>query len=73
MDLIALFFFLHHTYLNFSFKHNGVKQSHFEGGCFKTFGAFLGRFEGFVWGHLLGCIVRFSVFLKMSGVLVLKT
>lgn len=43
----------HNSYLNFSFILGRVQQGHFEGGGFKSLGAFLGRFEVFVWGHLL--------------------
>lgn len=61
-----------HAYLNFSFEFGSVQQGHFEWCCFESLGAFLGRFEGFVWGHLLRHVIRFFVFVQMLGVLFLK-
>lgn len=63
----------HNAYLNFSFELGGVQQGHFEGGGFKSLGVFLGRFEVFVWGHLLRHVICFSVFVKVLGVLFLNT
>ena len=62
-----------YAHLNFSFKLSGVQQCHFEEGGFKPLRAFLGRFEVFVWGHLLRCVICVSVFVKVLGVLFLKT
>lgn len=64
---------LHCAYLNFSFEVGGVQQGYFEGGGFKSFGAFLWRFEVLVWGRLLRHVVCFSVFIQMLGVLFLNT
>lgn len=61
-----------HAYLDFSFILCGVQQGHFEGGGFKSFGTFLGRFEVFAWGRPLRHVICFSVFVKMLGVLFLK-
>lgn len=62
---------LYCSYLNFSFKLRGIQQSDFEGDRFKSFGAFLRRFEVLVWGRLLRRVICFFVFIKMLGVLLL--
>lgn len=61
----------HSSYLDFSLELRGIQQSHFEGGCFESFGAFLGRFEVLVWGRLLRHVIWFSVFIQILGVLFL--